>query len=93
MRRRTNRLAIAVLLTLVEVASRRYYCGVLWQAFSQYLFARAALLGMLGLWIASAVVLWLHVANDLRQTLRERDGNLAFNAATVPTEQEMDTNV
>jgi membrane protein YdbS with pleckstrin-like domain len=93
MRRRTNRLAIAVLLTLVDVASGRYYCGVLWRAFSQDLFARAALLVMLGLWIASAVVLWLHVAYDLRQTLRERDGRLAFNAATVRVEPERDSNV
>jgi membrane protein YdbS with pleckstrin-like domain len=93
MRGRTNRLAIAVLLTLVDVAVGKYYCGVIWQAFSQDLFARAALLGLLCLWILSAAVLWLHVAYDLRQTLRERDGRLAFSATTIPAEPERDTNV
>jgi hypothetical protein len=93
MRGRTNRLAIAVLLTLVDVASGEYYCGVIWQTCSQDPFARAALLGLLCLWIASAAVLWLHVAYDLRQTLRERDGGVAFNVAMVPVEPERDSNV
>lgn len=93
MRGRRNRLPIAVLLTLVDVASGKYYCGVIWQAFSRDLFARAALLGLLCFWIASAAVLWLHVAYDLRQPLRERDGRLAFNAATVRVEPERDCNV
>jgi hypothetical protein len=93
MKRRTNRLAIAVLLTLIDVAAGNHYCGVIWQAFSQNPFARAALLGLLCIWIASAVVVWLHVAYDLRQVLRERDGRLAFDVTTIPAEPERDTNV
>jgi hypothetical protein len=72
MRRQTKRLAIAVVLTIVDVAACNYYCGVIWQVFARYLFAKAYLLGLLCLWVASAVVIWLHVAYDLRQTLRER---------------------
>jgi hypothetical protein len=87
MRGRTNRLAITVLLTLVDVAAGKYYCGVIWQAFSQDIFARAALLGLLCLWIASAAVLWLHVANDLRKTLRERDSRLALTLRRFPPSQ------
>jgi hypothetical protein len=93
MRGRTNRLAIAVVVTIIDVAPGDYYCRVIWQVFARDLFARAALLGLLCLWIASAAVLWLHVAYDLRQTLRERDGRLAFNIATVPVEPERDSNV
>ena len=93
MRGRTNRLAIAILLTLADVAAGKYYCGAIWQAFSQDLFARGALLGLLCLWIASAAVLWLHVAYDLRQTLRERGGGLVPNATTISAESERDTNV
>ena len=93
MRGRTNRLAIAVLLTLVDVAAGKCYCGVIWQAFSQDLFARAALLGLLCLWITSAAVLWLHVAYDLRQTLPERDGGLVFKATTIPAESGRDSDV
>ncbi|WP_263357732.1 hypothetical protein [Acidicapsa ligni] len=93
MRRRTNRLAIAVLLTIVDLSAGDYYCGVIWQAFAQDLLARAALLGLLCLWVASAAVLWLHVGYDLRQTLRERDRRLAFNSAMTAPEPRSDSHV
>jgi hypothetical protein len=93
MRRRTIRLAIAVVLTIVDVARANYYCGAIWQAFAQYRFARAATVGLLGIWVASAMVIWLHVFYDLRQALREQDYGLAFDAATAPAEPGGDGNV
>jgi hypothetical protein len=93
MRGRTKRLTIAIVLTFVDVSVANYYCGVIWQAFAQYLFARVALLGLLGIWVASAIVIWQHVAHDLRQTLRERDYRLAFDAAASPAEPGGDANV
>jgi hypothetical protein len=93
MRGRTKRLAIAVALTIVNVAVAKYYCGVIWQTFAQYQFARAAMLGLLSIWVASAIVIWLHVAYDLRQALRERDYRLAFDAVTAFTEAGRDGNV
>ena len=84
MRGRTKRLAIAVALTIVDVAVANYYCCVIWQTFAQYQFARAAMLGLLSIWVASAVVIWLHVAYDLRQ---------ALDAATASTEAGRDGNV
>lgn len=90
---RTKRLTIAVVLTTADVAVGDYYCGVIWQAYSGYPFATATLLGLLCLWVVSAVVIWLHVAYDLRQALRERGGKLAFNAAVTPAEPGRDSNV
>ena len=90
---RPRRLAIAVVLTIVDVAACNYYGHFIWQAFARDLFAKGALLGLLYLWIASAAVIWLHVAYDLRQILRERDGRLAFDVTTIPAEPERDTNV
>ena len=81
---RTKHLALAVVLTVVDLAAGNCYCGLIWQAFSQDLFARAALLGLLLLWIASAAVLWLHVAHDLRVILRKRGDRLAFDSVTAP---------
>lgn len=86
MRGRTKQLAIAVALTIVDVVIANYYCAVIWQAFARDMFARAALLGLLCLWIATAVVIWLHVAYDVRQILQERDTNLALDSATAPAE-------
>ena len=90
---RTKRLAIAVVLTFVDIAAGKCYCGVIWQAFSQDLFARAALLGLLCLWIGSTAVLWLHAAYDLVRTIRVRDGRPEFDATTIPADPERSINV
>jgi hypothetical protein len=90
---RSKRLAIAVVLTIVDIAAFNDYCGVIWEAFARDLFAKAALLGLLCFWVASSVVIWLHVAYDFRQTLGERDTGLAFSTATTPTKFERDSNV
>jgi hypothetical protein len=93
MRGRPRRLDIAVVLSIVDVAACNYYCQFIWQAFARDLFAKGALIGLLCLWIASAAVIWLHVAYDLRQALRERDYWLALDAATTSTEAGRDSNV
>jgi hypothetical protein len=90
---RTKRLTIAIVLTIVDIAVCNYYCGVIWQVFAKDLFAKAALLGLLCFWIATAVAIWLHVAYDFRQTLGERDARLAFSTPTTPTKFERDSNV
>jgi hypothetical protein len=93
MRGRTKRLTIATVLTIAGVAAAKDCCGEIGQAFSQGLLVRAALLGFLCLWVASAAVCWLHAACDLRQTFRERRGRLKFNAAISPAEPGRDSNV
>ena len=93
MTRRTKRLTIAVALTIVDVAASYYYCGVIWQVFARDLFAKAAMLGLLSFWVASAIVIWLHVAHDFRQTLRERDARLAVSVAKTPIQLGRDSNV
>jgi len=93
MTRRTQRLAIAIALTIVDLVAFNYYCGVIWQAFAEDLFAKAVLLGLLCLWVATAAVMWLHVAHDMRQVLRERDNRLALECATAPAEPRSDRNV
>ena len=93
MRGRPRRLAIAVVLTIVDVAACNYFGHFIWQAFARDLFAKGALLGLLSIWVASATVIWLHVAYDLRQALRERDYRLALDAATASTEAGRNSNV
>jgi hypothetical protein len=73
MRERAKRLAIAVVLTVVDIVTFNIYFGAIWQTWGQEPWAKAALLGLLAVWIVSAAVLWIHVSYDLRQTLHERD--------------------
>jgi hypothetical protein len=73
MQERAKRLAIAVVLTAADVATFNNYSGVIWRTWGQDPWAKALLLALLGLWISSAVVIWGHVSNDLRQTLRGGD--------------------
>jgi hypothetical protein len=93
MRGRTRRLAIAVVLTIIDVAACNCYCSVIWQVFARDLFAKGALLGLLCLWIASAAVIWLHIADDLRQTIRERNERLGFDSLSTRSEIRRDSNV
>jgi len=67
MQERAKRLAIAVVLTVVDVVTFNIYFGAIWQAWGGDPWARAALLGLLALWIASAVVLWIHVSYDIAE--------------------------
>ena len=93
MRERTKRVAIAVLLTAMDVALLNRYFGVLWQAWPEVLWIRGAFLLLLALLVASAAVLWIHVYYDLRQTMRERCVALSLRAAPRPGELRRDGDV
>jgi hypothetical protein len=93
MQERTRRLAIAILLTVVDVIAFNSYSGAIWQVWGRDPWAKAALLGLLALWIVSAAVLWIHVSYDLRHPLRERDLALARDPAMAPSELRRDSDV
>jgi hypothetical protein len=93
MQERANRLAIAVVLTVADVATFNNYSGVIWRTWGQHPGARAALFAPFGLWIASAVMIWGHISNGLRQTLRERHLALSRNPALAPRDPRSDSDV
>jgi hypothetical protein len=93
MQERAKRLTIAVMLTAADVAIFHNYSGAIWQAWGQDPLAKGAFLSLLGLWIASAIVIWGHISNDLRQTLRERNLTLCSDSVLVPKEPRRDTDV
>ena len=93
MQERAKRLAVAGVLTAADVATFHSYSGVIWRTWGQYPWAKAALLALLGLWIAPAVVIWCHVSNDVRQTLRERDRTFSRNPALAPRDPRRDSDV
>jgi len=57
---------------------------VIWREFAQDPFAKGALLGLLGLWIATLVVIWLYVGYDLRQILQERERDSRWARSPLP---------
>jgi uncharacterized membrane protein YqjE len=93
MQERAKRLAVAVVLTGADVATFHCYSGVIWRTWGKYPWAKAALLALLGLWIASAAVIWGRVSNDVRQTLRERDRTFSRNPALAPQDPRRDSDV
>ena len=93
MQERAKRLAVAVVLTAADVATFHCYSGVIWRTWGQYPWAKAALLALLGLRIASAAVIRGHVSNDVRQTLRERDRAFSRNPALAPRGPRRDSDV
>jgi hypothetical protein len=93
MQERAKRLAIAIVLTVADIATFNSYSGVIWRTWGQDPWAKTALLALLGLWIASAVVIWGHVSNDIRLTLRERDLALLRNPALAPGDLRRDSDV
>jgi uncharacterized membrane protein YdbT with pleckstrin-like domain len=93
MQERTKRLAIAILLTVVDIIAFNSYFGAIWQVWGRDPWTKAALVGLLALWIVSAVVLWIHVSYDLRQTLHERGLALARDRAIAPKGLRRDSDV
>jgi hypothetical protein len=93
MRGRTKRLAIAVVLTTVDVATFNKCAGVIWQAWGQDPWAKAGLSGLLALWVSSAAVIWFHISNDFRDTLLERNRALSPAPGLVPREPRRDNDV
>ena len=61
-----------VVLTVADIPVVNIYFGAIWQARGWSPRAKAGLLAHLAVWIASAIVLWIHVSDDLRRPLRER---------------------
>ena len=61
-----------VVLTVADVPVLNIYFGAICQARGWNPRAKAGLLAHLAVWIASAIVLWIHVSDDLRRPLRER---------------------
>jgi hypothetical protein len=93
MRGRTKRLAIAVVLTTVDVATFNRCSGVIWQAWGQYPWARVGLFALLALWISSAAVIWFHISNDVRETLRKLKPALSQDPVLDPSEPRRDSDV
>jgi hypothetical protein len=93
MQERAKRIVVAVALTVADVATFNSYAGVIWRAWGRDPWARAVLLGLLGLWIASTVVIWGHVSNDVRQTFHERNLALSRNPALAPRTPRRGSNV
>jgi len=65
-------LANVVVLTVADIPVVNICFGAIWQARGWNPRAKAGLLAHLAVWIASAIVLWIHVSDDLRRPLRER---------------------
>ena len=93
MQERAKRLVMAVVLTAADVATFNNYSGVIWRTWGRNPSAKTALLTLLGLWISSAVVIWGHISNDVRQTLRERNLALSHNAVLASREPRRDSDV
>jgi hypothetical protein len=93
MQERAKRMAIAAALTAADVATFNSYSGVIWRTWGQDPWAKAAFLALLALWISSAVVIWGHVSNDVRQTLRERNLALSRDPALAPGNPRRDSDV
>ena len=93
MQERTKRLAIAVVLTAAGVAIFKNCASVIWQAWGRDPWVEAVLLALLGVWVASAVVIWFHISNDFRDTLLERNRALSPAPGLVPREPRRDSDV
>jgi hypothetical protein len=93
MQAQTKSLAIAVTLTVFDIAVFHQYFGVIWQVWARNPWAEAALLILLSIWIASAAVLWIQVSRDLRHSLRERAFVLSRNPGLDPSDIGENNNV
>ena len=93
MQARAKRLAIAVVLTAADVAAFHSYSGVIWQTWCKDPWAKAVFLALLALWIASAIVIWGHVSNDFRRTLREPELALSRDPLLASRDRRRDRDV
>jgi hypothetical protein len=93
MRKRATRLVIAFVLTVTDVAIFNWCAGDIWQVLGQSPLAQLDLIALLILWISSAAVIWFHITNDVRQTLRELNPALSQDASREPSELRRDSDV
>ena len=93
MRERLKRLLLATSLTALDIAVAEKSAGVIWQAWAGVLWIREGILLLLGVWVASAAVLWGHVYCDLRRTLDERRIALSMGSSSMAGELGRDSDV
>ena len=93
MRERLKRLLLATSLTVLDIALAEKSAGVIWWAWSGVLWIREGILLFLGVWVASAAVLWAHVYCDLRQTLDGRRIALSMRPSSMANELGRDGDV
>lgn len=90
---RAMRLAIAVVLTTVDVATFNRCSGIIWQAWGRDPWTRIGLFSLLALWISSAAVIWFHISNDLREAFRELKPAFSQGSPLDPNESGRDSDV
>jgi hypothetical protein len=93
MRERVKRFALAATLTALDIAVAENFVGVIWQAWSEVLWIRQVILLLLGVWVASATVMWILVYYDLRQTLNDRRIVLSMGPSSMAGELGRDGDV
>jgi hypothetical protein len=90
LRERSKRLGIAVALTFVDVVVFDSYGAAIWQVLAQTPLAKAALIGLLSIWVGSAMVVWLHVENDVVEARRERHAVIAVDSESAVLRRKRD---
>jgi uncharacterized membrane protein len=85
MQQRAKRLAIAIILTVADIAVFHIHFGVFWQARGWNPWVQNTLVALVAVWVASATVRWFHTSKDLRPILRER-------AVAIPSDPWLDSN-
>jgi hypothetical protein len=93
MRERAMRLAIAFVLTVVDIAVFNRYSSVIWQAWGRNPWARVGLFALLALWVSSAAVIWVHISKDMRATFCEQKPVFSPEPAHDPNEPRRTSNV
>lgn len=93
MRKRATRLVIAFVLTVADVAIFNWCAGDIWQVWGQTPLAQLDLIALLILWISSGAVIWFHISNDLRETLRELNPAPSQDPTLNPSEPRRDSDV
>jgi hypothetical protein len=86
-------LVIVIALTTADITIFRRYSGVIWQTWGHIPLAAFNLLGLLGVWIGSAGVMWFHVSNDLLQALRSRERFTSQDLAAAAADPRRDSDV
>jgi len=93
MHERLKRIVLATSLTALDIAVAENSVGAIWQAWSGVPWIREVILLLLGVWVASAAVVWCVVYYDLRQTLDGRTIALSMGPSSMANELGRDSDV
>lgn len=93
MQERAKGLAIATELTTAYVGTSNRYSGFRWRAWGKDAWGRVRLSALLALWISAAAVIWFHLSNDLRDTLRDLNRASFPASGPVPGHERRHRNV